>query len=102
MSLTRSGEESVSKKLTSVKTAKPNAQMYFSIMIAMVGAMMFGLDQGNFGNVQTYESFQKHWCEGKYGDVTTCYSPGVDENHAWLEDFIFWTVTLITLVFVGW
>ena len=31
-------------------------------------AMMVGLDQGNFGNVQTYESFQKHWCEGKYGN----------------------------------
>ena len=40
------GEESVAKKLTSMKTAKPNAQMYFSILIAMVGEMMFGFDQG--------------------------------------------------------
>ena len=46
------------KKLTSVKTAKPNAQMYFFNLVAMVGAMMFGLDQGNFGNVQTYHSFR--------------------------------------------
>ena len=30
-------EESVAKKLTSVKTAKPNAQMYISLLIAMVG-----------------------------------------------------------------
>ena len=30
-------EESVAKKLTSVKTAKQNAQMYFSILIYMVG-----------------------------------------------------------------
>ena len=61
-------EEPVAKKLTSVQTAKPNTQMYFAIAVAMVGAMMFGLDQGNFGNVQTYESFQKHWCEGKFGN----------------------------------
>ena len=54
-------EEPVAKKLTSVQTAKPNAQMYFAIAVAMLGAMMFGFDQGNFGNVQTYDSFQKHW-----------------------------------------
>ena len=59
--------------------------------------MMFGLDQGNFGNVQTYESFRSHWCEGKYGDVTTCHSPGVNQNHEWLEGFIIWADTLITL-----
>ena len=78
-------EEPVAKKLTSVQTAKPNAQMYFAIAVAMVGAMMFGLDQGNFGNVQTYESFQTHWCEGKFGNAVSCHSPGVDENHEWLE-----------------
>ena len=42
-------EEPVAKKLTSVQTAKPNAQMYLAIAVAMVEAMMFGLDQGNFG-----------------------------------------------------
>ena len=36
-------EEPVAKKLTSVQTAKPNAQMYFAIAVAMVEAMMFGL-----------------------------------------------------------
>ena len=51
-------KELVAKRLTPVKTAKPNVQMYFSILVAMIGAMMFGLDQGNFGNVQTYHSFR--------------------------------------------
>ena len=54
--------------------------MYFAIAVAMVEAMMFGLDQGNFGNVQTYESFQTHWCEGKFGNEVSCHSPGVDGN----------------------
>ena len=64
----------------SEQTAKSNAQMYFPIAVAMAGAMMFELDQGNFGNVQTYESFQTHWCEGKFGNAVSCHSPGVDEN----------------------
>ena len=45
-------EEPVAKKLISVQTAKPNAPMYLAIAVAMVEAMMFGLDQGNFGNVR--------------------------------------------------
>ena len=80
--------KSVTKKLTSVKPAKPNAQMYVSILIAMVGAMMFGLDQ--LVMCKTYESFQRHWCDDKYEDATTCHSPGVDENQEWLEGFILW------------
>ena len=72
-------EEPVAKKPTSVQTAKPNAQI-FAIAVAMIEAMMVGLDQGNFGNVQTYESFQKHWCEGKFGNEVSCHSPGVDGN----------------------
>ena len=36
---------SIIECLGSVKTAKPDAQMYFSILIALVGAMMFGQKQ---------------------------------------------------------
>ena len=82
-------EEPVAKKLTSVQTTKSNAQMYFAIAVAMVEAMMFGLDQGNFGNVQTYECFQKHWCEGKFGNEVSCHSPGVDGNHVWLCRYLY-------------
>ena len=51
---------SIIECLGSVKTAKPDAQMYFSILIAMVEAMMVGLDQRNYGNTQTYESFRRY------------------------------------------
>jgi len=85
------------KKLTSRKTAKPNFQMYASISLAMVGAMMFGLDQGNFGNVQTFEDFRDHWCVGGgYGNSITCHHPEVDHNVEWNTGFILWGGTLIT------
>jgi len=88
----------VVKKLTSVKTAKPNVQMYASISLAMVGAMMFGLDQGNFGNVQTFEDFRDHWCVGAgYGNSVTCHHPQVEHNVAWNTGFVLWGGTLITL-----
>jgi len=87
----------VVKKLTSRKTAMPNSHMYASISLAMVGAMMFGLDQGNFGNVQTFEDFRDHWCVGGgYGDEVTCHHPEVDHNVAWNTGFILWGGTLIT------
>ena len=57
--------------------------------------MIFELDQGNFGN--TYESFQKHWNSGKFGNEVSWHSQGVDGNHEWLEGFILWTGTLITI-----
>lgn len=31
--------------------AKPNTFTYIAILVAMMGAMMFGLDQGNFGKL---------------------------------------------------
>jgi len=86
----------VVRKQTSVKTAKPNFMMYFSICMAMVGAMMFGLDQGNFGNVQTFESFKSHWCEGKYGTNVTCHGEEVKDNEVWANGFVMWGGTLIT------
>ena len=46
---------------------------------------------------KTHESFQRHWCDDKYEDATTCHSPGVEENQEWLEGFILWAGTLITL-----
>lgn len=39
--------------------------MYLAVALAMVGAATFGLDQGNFGNVQAFESFRAEWCVGR-------------------------------------
>lgn len=36
--------------------------MYLAIATGMLGAMMFGMDQGNFGQVQTFSNFEQEWC----------------------------------------
>eukprot|EP00928_Gymnodinium_smaydae_P093733 TRINITY_DN7803_c1_g1_i1.p1 TRINITY_DN7803_c1_g1~~TRINITY_DN7803_c1_g1_i1.p1 ORF type:complete len:546 (-),score=122.70 TRINITY_DN7803_c1_g1_i1:52-1689(-) len=82
----------------SAQAAKPSGNMYVSITVAMVGAMMFGLDQGNFGNVQTFDSFVREWCIGNYGTEITCSHEytAVSPNEAWDDGFVLWGATLIT------
>lgn len=41
---------------------KPNAMTYVSITIVMMGALMFGIDQNNFGLVHGMQSFCEFWC----------------------------------------
>lgn len=41
---------------------KPNAMTYISITIVMMGALMFGIDQNNFGLVHGKKSFGQYWC----------------------------------------
>lgn len=76
--------------------AKASNSMYLAIFMAMVGAMMFGLDQGNFGNVQSFKSFRDEWCVGNFGDETTCGPEGAETNAAWNDGFVMWGATLIT------
>lgn len=79
--------------------ARPNARMYVAICTAMAGAVMFGLDQGNFGNVQSFDDFRAHWCVGKYGDELTCSSDselGAVKNTYWQNSFVLLGASLIT------
>jgi len=76
--------------------AKPNALTYIAICVAMLGAMMFGLDQGNFGNVQGFQDFQEYWCVGNYGTYEECVGEGNLNNTAWHNGFVLWGATLIT------
>jgi len=80
-------------------SAKANTTAYVAVCTAMVGAIMFGLDQGNFGNVQGFDSFRDHWCKGKYDkeDPLACTEEGVKNNHGWQTEFILWGGSLITL-----
>mmetsp|Transcript_64089 Transcript_64089/g.206438 ORF Transcript_64089/g.206438 Transcript_64089/m.206438 type:complete len:521 (+) Transcript_64089:88-1650(+) len=89
-------EDSVARKKTAMD-AKPSPYMYFAIAMAMVGAMMFGLDQGNFGNVQAFADFRQEWCVGRFGNETTCDAEHAEANHAWTNGFVLWGATLITL-----
>lgn len=42
--------------------SRPNAMTFVSITIVMMGALMFGIDQCNFGLVHGKQSFGKYWC----------------------------------------
>jgi len=80
--------------------SQPNSRMYVAIATAMIGAIMFGIDCGNFGSVQGFRSFQEEWCEGNYGDTASC-AQGVDGaavNDKWLQDFV---MVASVLLFVG-
>jgi len=70
--------------------------MYMAISTVMFGAIMFGIDQSNFGNVQTFESFRSEWCVGRYGDEVTCSEAEAEHNLAWQRNFVTWGATLIT------
>jgi len=84
-----------------VANAQPSPRMHVAIITAMMGAIMFGIDCGNFGAVQGFESFQQDWCVGNYGDEVSC---GPDEhlgaaaNGRWLQGFVQWASMLL---FVG-
>merc|ERR1712091_385565 len=59
--------------------------MYVSIMVAMIGAMMFGLDQGNFGNETTCGNPHNQTADQSF------------ENQNWDTTFIRWGATLIVI-----
>jgi len=74
--------------------------MYVAIGTAMIGAIMFGIDCGNFGSVQGFPSFQDEWCKGHFGDAASCATgaDGAAVNDRWLQDFV---MVASLLLFVG-
>mmetsp|Transcript_104799 Transcript_104799/g.337907 ORF Transcript_104799/g.337907 Transcript_104799/m.337907 type:complete len:486 (+) Transcript_104799:66-1523(+) len=79
---------------------RPNKNMHLASWTAMVGAIMFGLDQGNFGNVQTFPGFREAWCQGRYGNEVTCGSHpdrGAGKNASWQRSFLMWSTSLIAI-----
>lgn len=78
--------------------SKPNSRMYVSIVTVMLGAIMFGIDCANFGDVQSYPEFVKHWCPGNFGDEDSCGSvEDASHNKAWVSNFLGTAMTVYTL-----
>eukprot|EP00931_Biecheleriopsis_adriatica_P095169 TRINITY_DN687_c0_g1_i6.p1 TRINITY_DN687_c0_g1~~TRINITY_DN687_c0_g1_i6.p1 ORF type:complete len:495 (-),score=98.96 TRINITY_DN687_c0_g1_i6:690-2174(-) len=75
--------------------AQPNVSMFIAICTAMAGALMFGFDQSNFGQVHSFESFREAWCVGKYGAPQSCREDP-EHNGPWQHDFVTWGGSLIT------
>lgn len=78
-----------------------NARTIISIAVSMVGAIMFGMDQANFGQCQNFDDFLDSWCIGAgYGDASSCSHDshiGAIKNEQWLKGFVDPASTLITL-----
>lgn len=47
---------------TALMNSKPNAMTFLSITIVMMGALMFGIDQTNYGLIPGKHSFSEYWC----------------------------------------
>eukprot|EP00439_Symbiodinium_sp_Y106_P072597 s2586_g13.t1 len=86
----KSGYEGEEPEHPDASEAVASLQMYVAVGVAMVGAAMFGFDQGNFGNVQAFETFRKEWCIGRYGDEESCSAEGSLDNDAWNDGFVTW------------
>jgi len=86
------------ERMSYLTTAEPvpNWMMFRAIATAMLGAIMFGLDQGNFGNVQSFVDFQREWCIDRFGDELTCTNLA-GENSSWQDNFLLWGASLITI-----
>jgi hypothetical protein len=77
-----------------------NCRTYVAIIVAMMGALMFGIDQGNYGLAAEFPSFYDFWCKTHFmiGDFPC--KPGKHEGittpKEWLA-FKAWGGSLITL-----
>jgi sugar porter (SP) family MFS transporter len=56
------GGAAVTASFAAQMNSKPNAATYVSITIVMMGALMFGIDQNNFGLIPGKQSFSDFWC----------------------------------------
>jgi len=74
-------------------TTQANYLTYTAITTAMMGAMMFGIDQGNYGLVQGFSSFYDAWCKGRF---EVCDPKSDDPPAGWTE-FLSWGGSLITV-----
>lgn len=51
---------------------------FVAIIVAMMGALMFGLDQGNYGLASGFQSFYDDWCKPHYGNTGFDCTPKQD------------------------
>lgn len=73
-----------------------SALSYVAITTAMMGALMFGADQGNYGLVQGFPSFYKQWCTPFYPDWHCSPTDDTDAPAGWTI-FLSWGGSLITV-----
>lgn len=95
------GGAAVTASFAARMNSNPNAFTFVSITIVMMGALMFGIDQTNFGLVQTMSSFSDEWCpKFQFKGGIDCATIGTLEEdlqpQRW-RDFIRWGGSLIPI-----
>lgn len=78
---------------------KANINTYVAITVAMTGALMFGIDQGNYGIAAEFDSFYDFWCKPPLVERDFACRPGLDSDaipQGWVS-FKAWGGSLITL-----
>ena len=75
-------------------SSRPNVRMYIVVIVSLLGAIVFGLNNANFGNVQMFESFLQTWCN------TSRYERCKDgplNDLEWQSRFVTWTAAYVVL-----
>ena len=75
-------------------SSRPNVRMYIVVIVSLLGAVVFGLNNANFGNVQMFESFLETWCNTSRYDY--CKKDALDDLE-WQSRFVTWTAAYAVL-----
>jgi sugar porter (SP) family MFS transporter len=83
--------------------SKPNAMTYLSITVVMMGALMFGIDQTNYGLVHGKVSFGEFWCpkfdfeeaKGRSNYCTEIVALDADLQPEQWASFITWGLNMV-------
>lgn len=80
------------------RRTRGNYRMYACVLMSMSGGFMFGVNQATFGNVQSFESFQRDWCDDDFlmGEGS-CRGDGAISNGKWQGGFVAWAVAWVVI-----
>ena len=84
-------------------SSRPNVRMYIVVIVSLLGAIVFGLNNSNFGNVQMFESFLETWCDTSRYDHCNKHDALDDlekdplDDLEWQSRFVTWTAAYVVL-----
>jgi MFS family permease len=77
-------------------SSRPNVRMYIVVLVSLLNAIVYGLNNGNFGNVQIFKSFLETWCEGNPTYDDSCEPTGTSDLQ-WQSRFVTWCAAYVIL-----
>jgi len=84
------------QKTEAVKAnAAQSSFVYIVVSFAVIGAILFGLDQGNWAGAIEKDGFMKAFCIDHGGSYDECHEP--KSHPAWYTNFLSWGSSLLQL-----